>query len=348
MHPHLRRSVRKSCLSCGCVPPSHKGGARELRPAPDPATHERCHAGAGSSRSVHSRAAVRVSLLTDATRSSAALVPGRFADALDQHLVFNYADVPAWPLVLGVFGRPGDGKTFQIRTHLDRRGVRQVSINAADLESDRAGAPGKLVLEMYENAGHRIDEGLPTAVVVDDFDTTVGDWEHSTTTVNHQQVLAQLMHLADNPTEAGGKRLRRVPVFITGNDLSKIYPPLRRPGRMRAFPWLPTHAERLAIVTGILTGVMKPTDVPDLLTKLCDQPIAFFSDLVVEIIAQGAVAEVRSQAQEIASLIKPGSHARQVLEDCLKKQQMTAADVGALALSMSRARAVATESHIRD
>lgn len=113
-----------------------------------------------------------------------------------------------------------------------------MSINAADLESDRAGTPGKLVLDTYANAGHRIEEGTPAAVVVDDFDTTVGEWENSTTTVNHQQVLAQLMHLADSPTEAAGKRLRRVPVVITGNDLSKIYPPLRRPGRMRAFPWL--------------------------------------------------------------------------------------------------------------
>ena len=49
----------------------------------------------------------------------------------------------------------------------------------------------------------------PAAVIVDDFDTTVGEWEHSTTTVNHQQVLAQLMHLADSPTEAAGRRLPR-------------------------------------------------------------------------------------------------------------------------------------------
>jgi SpoVK/Ycf46/Vps4 family AAA+-type ATPase len=145
-----------------------------------------------------------------------AVVPERFADAIDQHLVFNFAAVRAWPLVLGIFGRPGDGKSFQLRAQLDRRRVSVVSINAADLESDRAGAPGKLVLEMYESAGHRADEDSPAALVVDDFDTTVGEWEHSTTTVNHQQVLAQLMHLADSPQEAAGKTLRRVPVFITG------------------------------------------------------------------------------------------------------------------------------------
>lgn len=80
-----------------------------------------------------------------------------------------------------------------------------VSINAADLESDRAGQPGKLVLAMYEDAGHRISEGSPAALIVDDFDATVGEWEQSTTTINHQQVLAQLMHLAE--PEAAGAQL---------------------------------------------------------------------------------------------------------------------------------------------
>lgn len=157
------------------------------------------------------------------------VIPARFQTEIDQHLVFNFAGTESWPLVLGVFGRPGDGKSFQVRTHLERRDVLVVSINAADLESDRAGQPGKLVLARYEDAGHRTSEGTPAALIVDDFDTTVGEWEHSTSTVNHQQVLAQLMHLADSPTQAADTALRRVPVFITGNDLSKIYPPhLRR------------------------------------------------------------------------------------------------------------------------
>ena len=76
-----------------------------------------------------------------------------------QHLVFNFAGMCAWPLVLGIFGRPGDGKSFQVRAHLERRGALAVSINAADLESDRAGQPGKLVLAQYADAGHRTSEG---------------------------------------------------------------------------------------------------------------------------------------------------------------------------------------------
>lgn len=273
-------------------------------------------------------------------------IPSRFADALDQHLVFNLAGLSHWPLVLGIFGRPGDGKSFQLRTHLARRGVQPISINAADLESDRAGMPGKLVLDTYINAGHRIEEGAPAALVVDDFDTTVGEWEHSTTTVNHQQVLAQLMHLADSPTEAAGKRFRRVPVVITGNDLSKVYPPLRRPGRMRAFPWLPTSEERNSIVSAILTDVLAPEEVAGLLEMLPDAPVAFFSDLLVEIFAVGAEAEVRRHAQDLAALVRPRSRACEDLLQHAAKKRPQVSVVSDLALRIWAERALATQSHL--
>jgi SpoVK/Ycf46/Vps4 family AAA+-type ATPase len=275
-----------------------------------------------------------------------AVVPERFADAIDQHLVFNFAAVRAWPLVLGIFGRPGDGKSFQLRAQLDRRRVSVVSINAADLESDRAGAPGKLVLEMYESAGHRADEDSPAALVVDDFDTTVGEWEHSTTTVNHQQVLAQLMHLADSPQEAAGKTLRRVPVFITGNDLSKVYPPLRRPGRMRAFPWLPTAGERSAIVSEIVGGFLEPAAVPRLLDNLPEAPIAFFSDLVVEILARGSADAVRQQAQRLSELIAPRSAAARDFRDQLVGRPLSVEAISNLALELWNERSLATQSHL--
>ena len=274
------------------------------------------------------------------------VIPERFSRALDEHLVFNLLGVEHWPLILGVFGRPGDGKSFQIRTHLERRGVLPVSINAADLESDRAGTPGKLVLGMYKDAGDRIDEQKPAAVIVDDFDTTVGEWENSTTTVNHQQVLAQLMHLADSPTEAAGRRLQRVPVFITGNDLSKIYPPLRRSGRMRAFPWQVRDDEREQIVTEILGDLLKPADVPGLLAKVPEAPIAFFSDLRVEAFACASNGLVRDEAANLVALVKQTGKKRAEFDKALSKNTLTPAKLGEMALSMWNDRAIATASHL--
>lgn len=274
------------------------------------------------------------------------VIPERFSRVLDEHLVFNLLGLEHWPLILGVFGRPGDGKSFQIRTHLERRGVQPVSINAADLESDRAGTPGKLVLGMYKDAGDRIDEQQPAAVIVDDFDTTVGEWENSTTTVNHQQVLAQLMHLADSPTEAAGRRLRRVPVFITGNDLSKIYPPLRRPGRMRAFPWQLRDDEREQIVSGILRDLLKPADVPGLLAKVPDAPIAFFSDLRVEAFAHACGGLVGAEVANLVALVKQTAKKRAEFDQAVAKNTLTPAKLGEMALWMWNDRAIATASHL--
>lgn len=273
-------------------------------------------------------------------------IPPRFEHELDRHLVLNLADVAPWPLVLGVFGRPGDGKSFQIRTHLMRRNVLPVSINAADLESDRAGQPGKLVLAVYEDAGHRISEGTPAALVVDDFDTTVGEWEQSTTTVNHQQVLAQLMHLADIPTEAAGRMLRRVPVFITGNDLSKVYPPLRRSGRMRPFRWLPTDAERQDVVATILADALDSAAVSDLLARLPDAPIAFFSDLLVELFAAAADAQVREHALDLKALAHDPGTGRDRLNEHLRMNKLSPSEISEIALEAWHDSVLATQSHL--
>lgn len=293
-----------------------------------------------------SRSAAPSTKLPSRRTAAEPFIPERFATAVDEHLVFNFSNVVAWPLVLGVFGRPGDGKSFQLRAHLRRRGVTPLSINAADLESERAGVPGKLVLDVYQDAGHRTDESEPAALVIDDFDTTVGEWEDSTTTVNHQQVLAQLMHLADSPTEASGKPLRRVPVFISGNDLSKVYPPLRRPGRMRAFPWEPSTEERQSIVAGVFSGLLETSDVGRLLAAVPTAPVAFFSDLLVEIAASVCRDEVAVKAQAISTLIQARDRSREELETRMREQRMPADDVISLAQKLLDERALATTSHL--
>jgi SpoVK/Ycf46/Vps4 family AAA+-type ATPase len=278
--------------------------------------------------------------------SDSPVIPARFQSEIDQHLVFNFAGTGTWPLVLGIFGRPGDGKSFQVRTHLEQRGVLTVSINAADLESDRAGQPGKLVLSKYEDAGHRASEGNPAALIVDDFDTTVGEWEHSTSTVNHQQVLAQLMHLADSPSQASDKPLQRVPVFITGNDLSKVYPPLRRPGRMRAFLWLPTAAERQKIVEQIMVSVLDPAETGELLAKLPEPPIAFFSDLLVSIQAISARSEIPKYAEDLKALVRNPGRSRQELEDHVRLHKPPFSELLQDALALWHERTIATQSHL--
>jgi SpoVK/Ycf46/Vps4 family AAA+-type ATPase len=275
-------------------------------------------------------------------------IPERFRLAIDQHLVLNLAGVDDWPLILGIFGRPGDGKSFQARTHLAQRQVHVVSINAADLESDRAGQPGKMVLAAYSEAGERTEQGQPAALLVDDFDTTVGEWEHSTGTVNHQQVLAQLMHLADSPTQTADATVRRIPVFVTGNDLTKIYPPLRRPGRLRPFTWEPTPQERHETIAALLRDVADDNSVTKLLGACRDAPISFFADLRTTILAERAAALIHDLAANLPGLVKDPARQRQALEAKIQSSRLPAQALVDLATTEWTMRQQADVSHLED
>lgn len=275
-------------------------------------------------------------------------IPERFTRAIDEHLVLNMTGVEDWPLILGIFGRPGDGKSFQARTHLSDRGVRVVSINAADLESDRAGQPGKMVLAAYREAGERTEAGRPSALLVDDFDTTVGEWAHSTGTVNHQQVLAQLMHLADSPTQVSEETLRRIPVFVTGNDLTKIYPPLRRPGRLRPLTWIPTDDERSRTVAAILADLADKEAVAKILAACPGAPISFFADLRMTIIARSAGDLIRDLAAKLADVIKDPQRHQRAMIGHLHKDKIGRGDLIELASTEWVLRQDAAVSHLPD
>src|ERR1700722_531056 len=142
----------------------------------------------------------------------------RFFSQIHKHLINCYEEVDRWPVILGIFGRPGDGKSAQLLTALTKCNVEPVRLNAADLESGLAGEPGRHIARTYATASMAIEKHIPAALVVDDIDTTVGEWEMNTGTVNHQQVLAELMHLADRPIDPARNFPRRVPVFVTGNN----------------------------------------------------------------------------------------------------------------------------------
>ena len=232
-------------------------------------------------------------------------VPQRFVSEVSRHLFLNYIDRSGYPLILGIFGRPGEGKTYQLRRLLTDASVDQYSVSAADLESDRAGQPGKLILSEYVKAARSIESGNPAAVVIDDIDTTIGEWAQNTGTVNHQQVLAQLMHLADRP--ASIERIgivRRVPVFVTGNDPSKLYSPLRRPGRMYVMHWQPTADELRLMSSKIFENILSNQQLNWLLRRHSQQPIAFFAQLRVEILRHVASTVIARSVLDLPAVIR--------------------------------------------
>jgi len=235
----------------------------------------------------------------------------RFFRKIHAHLVSCYGEVPHWPVLLGIFGRPGDGKSVQIDAALQQCNVEIIRVNAADLESGLAGEPGKYVARTYATASLAVAKQVPTALVIDDIDTTVGEWEMNTGTVNHQQVLAELMHLADKPVDQARGFPRRVPVFVTGNNLARLYPPLRRHGRMNTFNWQPTPSEIYTVAQVIFGGKADDRAVAAFVGQFGDEPLSFLALVRQEILNDEAAIAVSQVGNDMRSFLRHG-HGRPV------------------------------------
>jgi SpoVK/Ycf46/Vps4 family AAA+-type ATPase len=260
------------------------------------------------------------------------VIPARFSTEVRQHLLLNFTEFPEQPLILGIFGAPGEGKTYQLRGALSQAKIKQYSVSAADMESDHAGEPAKLVLSEYVKAARAVESGVPSALVIDDIDTTIGEWAQNTGTVNHQQVLAQIMHLADHPNVIErfaedrnrphvltSLLVRRVPVFVTGNDPGKIYSPLRRPGRMTVLHWEPAPAERQEMICGIFHGMLSADRVDRLLQRYPDQPVAFFASLRMAIIRRFATTVLDKAATDMADVVRQPELHRSFIQAALTR-----------------------------
>lgn len=250
-------------------------------------------------------------------------IPPRFMRQVNAHVLGNLLDIADYPVIMWIVGRPGMGKTWQLRRHLELLGFGVSSVSAADLESKNAGDPAKLIQRRYLEAGRSLAQGKPAALVIDDIDTTVGEWENHTGTVNHHGILAFLMHIADRPSfiESVGK-VERVPVFFTGNDGERLYAPLSRHGRMVKFSWEPTRDEKISVVSSILGLNHADVVVGDLVDKFPNAPISFFSHLVTARAVE-IVAEKASSATFSAILRGDAQHALKLRQEIAAERRGT-------------------------
>ncbi|MBD2898157.1 AAA family ATPase [Actinomadura nitritigenes] len=203
----------------------------------------------------------------------------RFSDVVGLHLIANFQPDarPGTPLLLGVQGPPGEGKTYQVERILENAGIHAVLLSGGELESPNAGAPAARMRAAYLEAGGYAEAGTPAAVLLNDADAAIGSWGELTQyTVNTQNLITELMHLADYPTRVEGKRMRRVPIILTGNDFTRLYAPLRRSGRMRIFSWRMQPAERAAAVHSLFPW-LSGEQAADLVGRFPDEPISFWA-----------------------------------------------------------------------
>ena len=93
------------------------------------------------------------------------------------------------------------------------------------------------------------------------FDVAAGDVEQK---IKEKKAVGAETYRADE------KPLRRVPIVVTGNDLSTLYAPLLRDGRMDKFLWAPNAEELVEVVASMFS------DFDDFARRDAEQLVAAF------------------------------------------------------------------------
>lgn len=214
-------------------------------------------------------------------------IPPAFLDKLSLHITKNFLDLPRVkvPLILGIHGRKGEGKSFMCELVYRRMGVGVVYMSGGELESPDAGDPARLIRLRYREAGEwSRTHGHMAVLMINDLDAGAGRFDQATQyTVNTQLVNATLMNIADNPTNVqlpgsyDEKPTKRIPIIVTGNDFSTLYAPLVRDGRMEKFYWEPERDDRIGIVSGMFeVDAIARRDIEQLVDNFPQQSIDFF------------------------------------------------------------------------
>jgi ribulose bisphosphate carboxylase small subunit len=214
----------------------------------------------------------------------------RFLDKLAVHITKNFLNLPGIrvPLILGIHGRKGEGKSFQCELVFERMGIEVTLISGGELESPDAGDPARLIRLRYRETAELIKvRGKMCVLMINDLDAGAGRFDEGTQyTVNTQLVNATLMNIADNPTDVqlpgsyDSTPLCRVPIIVTGNDFSTLYAPLIRDGRMEKFYWQPDRDDKVGIVEGIFAeDGLSHRDIEQFVDTFASQSVDFYSAL---------------------------------------------------------------------
>lgn len=220
------------------------------------------------------------------------------------------------PLILGIYGPAGDGKSCQVSEALLSMRLDIIEVPTTTFEDKDAGEPAKRIEELYDQCVERKLSGANPVIVINDFDAAVGNFD-AQYTVNMQHLFSTFMGFSEMVRKAPSKR---VPIIVTGNNLGTLYAPLRRSGRMRLFKWVPNIAERKEIVRHFFP-FLSDEDCLAFINACnclpCDTPLAFYADLrgrLLEDHLWDSVKELRNPSIAVSASVLIADELKEYME----------------------------------
>lgn len=214
-------------------------------------------------------------------------IPLKFRNEILAHIVGVFSSKSNnFPLILGIFGNPGEGKTYMCEQLLSDFCVQRHDFSVGEFENEFSGIPVEKLREKYDKAvKNYVNHQVYSVLMINDIDTAIGNWGAMYQyTVNTQHIVGELMQISDPHGNQGA----RIPIIITGNNFNTIYTPLKRSGRIARFYWKPDQEDLVNIVGAKYTKlpqseILKLIDTLNkyaAIKKLSETlPISFFTSL---------------------------------------------------------------------
>lgn len=208
-------------------------------------------------------------------------VPLRFAQRVTGHVILNFLNDNHFftpPLYLAIEGSPGQGKTLQTIAACNKKKIAVKYVSASLLSGQREGDSREALERVYNEALELVSQKTYTCILIDDFHMGNAAVDDKTNrTINSGLLIGYMMNLAESINEY------RIPIILTGNDFSNVYPALIRNGRADIFLWEPTNREKFQIIKALYEPILQEKEIKKLYTffrKYSNENIAFFSQLI--------------------------------------------------------------------
>ncbi|MEM6499468.1 MAG: AAA family ATPase [Pseudomonadota bacterium] len=237
---------------------------------------------------------------------SSIYIPQNIVEDVQSFLLMNAARrtnrlLPVAPMY-ALAGPSGSGKTTVFKSICADLGVHLEVVPASSMGGMYAGQSSIPVREGIIRAGH--SDAWMSAVLIDDLDVTEARMDDNLSgTISSPLLNATLMCFADDPyllkINDDPEKQRIVPldrppvVLITCNDMSKLYEPLARDGRMKHAVLDPKGQDAVPIVQAMYPQTTL-ADIEKLVGDYPDASVAFFKQLGMQVAEAHAKRVVRT------------------------------------------------------